>query len=371
MSNNKKLYFRCDATFEIGSGHVLRCLALADTMRDARTEIVFFCRSDVDDLQKMIEERGYEIVLLPRFQPILNFDSVRKFGSKEQIEFERTDIEFMGTWLALNIVKKPGTSIVLLVDHYMLGLRWQSLVKSFVDKLVVIDDLLDIPHEADIVIDPNIRTFSERDSYIKTLSESCDYFGGSDYLFIRRSMEQCRLNAVKRIEACFGIRNILVMFGGSDSSNCTRIAIEGCLGMPETHVHVILGINNMQRTSLEALFGDNDRITIHPFVEEPGYIMSMCDVSVGALGTTTWERCFLGLPALVFTSQPSQRTFLKFLDAQKIVVDIGLEFKASELTGKLMSMAKSNNEYRDLRRHVLSFIDGRGLQRMQEKIYEH
>lgn len=365
-----KIFFRCDATAEIGTGHVFRCLALAHAMKKKASEIVFFCRQDEADLGNVIVEGGYQVVYMPAFKSVAKFDLARKNNSFERREFESSDVYFLSQWCEENYargVKKSEN--IFVVDHYLLGVAWQSKIRQLFGKLVVIDDLLDQPHRGNLIVDPNIRLPLELKRYRESIENDQDIIGGADHLIIRNSMKDCRDVAIKRMNLSGYIQNILVMFGGSDLPNFSKIAVEGCLKVKRIHVHVILGFNNPNRSEISNLFAENNRVTIHPFMKEPGHVMAICDFCIGALGTITWERCYLGLPSLIYTEQPSQKAFIKYLNDLNIVTDIGAEYSPERVALFLDQVINDKAEHIKLRRRLLRFVDGGGVKRIAEKIY--
>lgn len=364
------IYFRCDSTLDIGTGHTFRCLALADALKKDATEILFFCRKDPADLSSIIAERGYRVVDMPWFAPIEGFDLARGNASYEQTEFEAEDLLFLTKWVSENITKDLLESSLLVVDHYMLGIPWQEGIRRVFGKLVVIDDLLDIPHHGDLVVDPNMRLPSELDDYVLSLPEASNFVSGSQYLFIRESLRGFRKIAFNRMLDRRGIEKVLVMFGGSDVQNFTKIAVEGCLKVEGVHVHVVLGFNNGNRIGLVSRYADTHRVTIHPFLREPGEIMAVCDVGIGALGTITWERCFLGLPSLIYTNQPSQKKFVNYLASKGIVIDLGLKYSSDAVALQLAELKSGVSHHIALRERLFSFFDGNGINNIKKKIYE-
>ena len=247
--------------------------------------------------------------------------------------------------------------------------RWQRRIKKLFGKLVVIDDLLDIPHYGDEIIDPNIRTPSEIDRYSATLLESSSFHSGSDFLFIRESLKSYRQVAQQRMMDSAGVENVLVMFGGSDTNNLTKAAIDGCLKVNSVNLHVVLGLNNQNREDLVATYSPDPRVTVYPFLQEPGEVMAICDICVGALGTTTWERCYLGLPSLVYTDQASQKKFIDHLSTEGMIINVGSVCSSDSVYSSLARYMENFSLHVSLRNRLFDFIDGNGVSNIKEKIY--
>ena len=123
--------FRADASTYIGTGHIIRCLALADELNRRGDRIYFVCRKEKEDLIELIEKRGYKVFSLPK-------------GINIGIDKEMT-----GTFLQ----RIPGVIDWLIVDHYDIGISWESFQRDYVRNIMVIDDLANRKHDADVLLD--------------------------------------------------------------------------------------------------------------------------------------------------------------------------------------------------------------------------
>lgn len=144
-----KVYFRVDASIHIGSGHVMRCLSLANQLQKSGYDIVFVIRPQNGDLSTYIAELGYKIIKLKRPNTFTNPKSTDDYNSWLQVTEIQDARDFLSVALDASIV---------VVDHYGINRAWEEYVKSrLACKLVVIDDLVR-QHNADLIIDRSYCT---------------------------------------------------------------------------------------------------------------------------------------------------------------------------------------------------------------------
>ncbi|MFX9420145.1 UDP-2,4-diacetamido-2,4,6-trideoxy-beta-L-altropyranose hydrolase, partial [Acinetobacter baumannii] len=140
-----KFCFRADASLYIGSGHVIRCLTIADALAQHGHESYFICRPHQGNLIEFVKQRGYMVHALsePLFNMSLEFSEYQRWlGVTEQQDAQETLavlIEYPVDWM--------------IVDHYGLSAIWQQIIRPEVSRIVAIDDLANRKHDADIILD--------------------------------------------------------------------------------------------------------------------------------------------------------------------------------------------------------------------------
>jgi UDP-2,4-diacetamido-2,4,6-trideoxy-beta-L-altropyranose hydrolase len=144
------IVIRADAAVHIGSGHVMRCLTLADELRRHGASVTFICRDWDGHLQTHIMGKGYECVLLPR----------------SETAFHAEDDEY-AHWLGVPIATDAAETLAVcaglrkrvdwcITDHYAIDARWHSELRPHVGKIMVIDDIANRPHDCDLLLDQNL-----------------------------------------------------------------------------------------------------------------------------------------------------------------------------------------------------------------------
>jgi UDP-2,4-diacetamido-2,4,6-trideoxy-beta-L-altropyranose hydrolase len=156
------VFFRVDSSFQIGTGHLVRCLSLAEAMKQKGAKISFFCRNLKGSLVAQIEARGMRLHLLPETE---NIEDVR---------------------MALKTENIPGDAWI--VDHYGLDAEWESAMRSTVKKILVIDDMADRKHDCDLLVDQNFYRDSEQ-RYRQLVSRQCISLLGPKYALLNAEFQ--------------------------------------------------------------------------------------------------------------------------------------------------------------------------------------
>lgn len=274
---------RTDASVAIGTGHLMRCLTLATALREQGAELAFVCRGLLENCTDLIIGQGFPVFHLPaisRFDPLLDADQtvVTPFFSR------RPD------WL--------------IVDHYGLGMEWESRLRPCVRRLMVIDDLANRAHECDVFLDQNLSS-DLRQQYDNLLPHGCRKFIGPRYTLLRDEFIEARRNLRERNGT---VKRVLVFFGGSDPTNETEKALLALkqLNRANLDIDVVIGSANQNGFRIRSLSATMPNVTFHCQIANMAALMSLADLAIGAGGTTMWERCFLGLPALIIVVAANQ-----------------------------------------------------------------
>ncbi len=278
---------RADASLVFGSGHVMRCLTLADQLRTKGMTVAFVCRNVPGGMFDLLSARGYQTVAI-------------EGNCSQQLDAQET-IHVAGQLF-------PDGLDWIVVDHYELDVVWESRLRAHTCKLLVIDDLANRYHDCDLLLDQNYyRDLDQR--YKGLVPEQCITLLGQSYLLLRPEFvaERQRLRDRDGV-----VRRIMVFFGGSDSTNQTKKTIEALrlLNRSDLHVDIVIGSVNPCRNEIERLCAITENLTFHCQVSNMAELISSVDLAVGAGGSSMWERCFLGLPALtvVFAANQEKTT---------------------------------------------------------------
>jgi len=150
-----RIAFRTDASSQIGTGHAMRCLTLADALREQDAECQFVCREHEGHLMGYIRSRGHDTHALPRTRPSSSFESDLAHASWLGVDWQ-TD--------AAQTRQALGNAALdwLIVDHYALDRPWESALRSSCKRIMVIDDLADRQHDCDLLLDQNYGSSAER-----------------------------------------------------------------------------------------------------------------------------------------------------------------------------------------------------------------
>lgn len=342
-----RVVIRADASVEIGTGHVMRCLALADALRGLGAEIAFICRDLEGHLCDLIEARGLSVCRLPKVN-----------GAHDW----RLDVEQSAAGLSKSWPRVDW----LIIDHYQLDARWESRARNFADKLMVIDDLADRQHDCDLLLDQNLcRGMSSR--YNGLISPHSRLLLGPSYALLRPEFQQARARLRRRDGV---LRNILVFFGGSDPINETAKALEGVsqLDRPEIAVDVVVGATNPHREEIRRWCETLPSAIYHCQADNMAVLMAGADLAIGGGGVTTWERCCLGLPSLVAILADNQAELTQATSEYGAIVNLG---RADGITAEDYRHAievLTPTKLLHMERAALELVDGAGCERVAETL---
>lgn len=357
----QKFAFRVDANRYIGTGHVMRTLALANELRKRGAECTFICRIMDSNLFQHIRESGFQIVelpydtdLAPRHDPVKDPFAINW----------RCDVQSMRE------VTYNAQYDWVVVDHYGLDARWESAIRSQCRRVMVIDDLANRAHDCDVLLDQTFgRSASE---YAGLLPQGSASLCGSEYAMLRRDFSLCREESLRRRKA-EPFRRILISMGGADNDNHTLSVLFALKHIPlpeELEVNVVLGQLAPHRASVSAAAADMPWKTNVLFaVEDMASLMSKSDLAVGAAGSTAWERCCLGLPTIMIVTAENQRLIadnLAFAGAARVLSHVGL---LETLPAEVAFLMETETRLRMARR-ASQLVDGNGLNRVVGAVLE-
>ncbi|MBT4922788.1 MAG: UDP-2,4-diacetamido-2,4,6-trideoxy-beta-L-altropyranose hydrolase [Rickettsiales bacterium] len=299
---SKVIVFRVDSSFKIATGHVMRCLTLAKYLSKHRDRIVFICRDLDGNISERITKEGFELKLLPKPK-----SEMAKSGNEYDNWFEVSLEE--DVMQVQEILAEFGTNITLIIDHYSIDQKWHRAIRGFVDKIVVIDDLANRPHDCDIIIDQNLyHNFEHR--YDDLVPANSQKFLGQNYAILREQFYD--IEKRKRSQ----VKNILIFFGGIDLDNFTLQSINAVLEVDQNecanfNVIVIGAKNNYQQEITDLCI--KHKFEYKSYVDNMAEVMNWADLSIGAGGTTSWERCYLNLPAIIISLADNQNEICQTL----------------------------------------------------------
>lgn len=357
-----RLVFRTDASFEIGTGHVMRCLALAQALRTEGADCRFICRALPGNLIARIIDFGFGVTPLPLGE------SIGEFKTQDTESLPAHAAWLGGNWRA----DADGTATILqtlhpdwlVVDHYALDRAWEREVGSLCNNLMVIDDLVDRPHECDLLLDQTLGR-AEGD-YAGLVPQRCIVLAGTRFALLRPEFSALREHSLRR-RAAGVLRKILISMGGVDQLNATGGVLQAlahCRLPQDCRLTVLMGAQapwlDEVRSQAAALPWRCDLVVDAPNVAE---LIADCDLAIGAAGGSAWERCVLGVPSLLVITAHNQQGVARSLErvgAAKVLGDI-----ESIVIALPRVMAGMGSEVlADMSRAASEACDGRGAERV-------
>lgn len=315
--NAMRIAFRADASLQMGTGHVMRCLTLADALAAQGADCLFICREHQDNLIEQIRNKGYRTHALPVLSPVGASSLAIKAASDEQSPAHShwlgaTQVEDAAACTAILAEVNPDW---LIVDHYALDARWELALKPHYRKLMVIDDLADRPHQCDLLLD---QTFGrDAEDYRAWVPVSCRLLCGSQYALLRPEFAALRGYSLQR-RANPQLRQLLITMGGVDKDNATSQVLEALRGCPlpaQCQITVVMGATAPWLAEVSSQAQSMPwPIRVMVGVSDMAQLMADSDLAIGAAGATSWERCCLGLPTIMLVLADNQRNVAKGLE---------------------------------------------------------
>lgn len=353
-----KIAFRVDASTQIGSGHVMRCLTLADTLRERGAEVLFICRELDGHLCGLIQIRGFDACLLSAPEPTPEALTWNAHASWLEVPWEQDARE---TLVALQSTCHFDW---LIVDHYALGSDWETRLLSVTDKVMVIDDLADRSHACTLLLDQNFYAdMSSR--YEGLLPQACTQLLGPGYALLRPEFGAERQHLRERDGS---VKQLFVFFGGCDASNQTEMVLSAIQRLNRTDivVDVVVGEMNPQRDAIKNQCSRLPGVNYHCQVSNVASLMAAADLAITAGGSTTWERCCLGLPSLVVSTAKNQLELCAFGAKQGLFHLLGRsgQLSVDDYCAALMVFIAAPENLCAFSSRGLELVDGKGAQRV-------
>lgn len=279
------ILIRVDASTEIGSGHVMRCLTLAEMFRGEDAAVYFICRELHGHLCNLIEDKGFQCLRL--------------------INFKRTFDQITDSEETIALIEKSGIQFdLVIVDHYQIDYHWEQAIRPHAAKLMVIDDLANRKHVCDVLLDQNYHeNFENR--YDHLVPNKCQKLMGPKYLLLRPEF----YNVCDQVQERDGlVRRMLIFFGGSDPTNETEKCLWALqqLKIDNIFIDVVVGKANPVKDRINERCREMG-LHYHCQIDFLAELMAKAYLSIGAGGVTMWERMVLGLPSLTVIVAENQR----------------------------------------------------------------
>jgi UDP-2,4-diacetamido-2,4,6-trideoxy-beta-L-altropyranose hydrolase len=319
----------------------MRCLTLADELRQKCTDISFICREEPGNLISYIENRGYKVHRLPGdIDTEMDSRLTKEFLSKYETEPD---------WL--------------IIDHYDIDISWEYPVRKYAKKFMVIDDLANREHDCDLLLDQNYSRNKNR--YNRLVPENCIQLLGPKYAILRPQFQKANENLRRRDG---GVNRILVFMGGVDSQNITSKTLRAIhmLDRSDIATDVVIGNLNPYHDEIKTHASHMPNTNCHLNVENMAEMMTAADLCIGGCGTATWERCYLGLPSIVLVLAENQRKIAENLDDEGAIINLGWcqNVKESSITECISELINNPEKKQSMTDKSRNLVDGEGVSRV-------
>lgn len=364
-SNLTTIAIRVDSSSRMGTGHVMRCLTLAKKMKALSIRTLFLSRNHQGNINHLIEQSGFELVLLAK--PTIN------------IEHQTNDKFWLGC-SAIDDAKEckkqlNGISIdLLIVDHYSLDIQWQQLIKKYLQprKIMVIDDLANRAHECDILLDQTLgRKYCD---YKDLVPKDCQLLLGADFIMLRDEFLLNRPLAQTKRKQTSVVNHILISMGGTDPDNIAETLLIWLIQFQQTNqginVTLVANPSSIFLNNLKAVSANHNWITVVTQPESMAKLMLMADIAIGSSGATAWERCCLGLPSLSIVSAVNQDFLNESLSQAGAIKNLGHHVKLTykDFETSLNQLMHNRSNYLKMVNCSFNCCDGLGVNKVVDII---
>lgn len=332
------LFLRADASIAMGTGHVMRCLALAEAWQDAGGRAVFAMAEATPAIQARLAAESCEVASISHAA-----------GTAEDAS---QTITFAG----------ERKSDWIVVDGYQFTADYQCALKAAGFRVLFLDDYGHAQsYSADLVLNQNVHANEEMYGTIEPYTR---LLLGPRYCLLRREFTSWR--GWKREIAPIGSK-VLVTMGGSDPGNVTATVIDALYQLSDVEVTVVVGGSNPHFESLQRSTSQGDgRFRLLKSVANMPELMAQADVALAGAGTTCWEICLLQLPLVLIDLADNQKPIARALDALGAAVHLGNAGTVTEqqIAKRVTSLLASEAERAALSQRCGKLVDGRGSERV-------
>ena len=349
-----KVVFRVDASTRMGTGHLMRCLTLAEVLRERGADVRFICREHAGNLIALLGQKGVQAVVLPisaNNGTMHGDDYAAWLGVTQEEDAEQT-------------IKALGGDIPdwLVVDHYGLDVEWEQRLRPYIGRILAIDDFTNRHHDCDVLLDQNYSLNGEQ-RYAGLIPPLCRTLLGPGYALLRKEFRVLRERNGARPS---GLEKILVFFTAGDDQGETLKAMHGIemFGKVE-RVDVVVGQSNPDNAAIKAKC-DELHWGYHCQVDYMPSLIAQADLVIGAGGSSNWERCALGVPALVAVLAENQAPIARALDAAGMICSLGWNhgLQAMDYANALNGL--SRDRLAAMSEKAMALVDAKGAERVAD-----
>lgn len=333
------LYIRADGNAEIGTGHIMRCLSIAQAARQQGVLCTFIVADR--EMVRLIERQNFPYICLNSVWNDLNHEAARM----EQL------------------IRQESIQ-ALLIDSYFVTLDYLRRLHCLTH-VAYMDDLYEFIYPCSTLINYNIyavqQDYSSRYSNTKCLL-------GPQYVPLRSEFQNLPGRRLRR-----EVRDVLVTTGGSDPLNIAGRFAESAVQMfPSVKFHIVVGQFNQYRTQLEHLAQKYSGIQIHYNVERMSELMLSCDAAVSAGGSTLYELCACGVPTVMYALADNQLPGTEAFERSGMMLYAGdvreNKIFSEALCDKLAVLSKDYPLRKLMSERMRQTVDGNGAKRLLNSI---
>lgn len=333
------IYIRADGNPKIGSGHIMRCLSLADGFRKIGQDAVFITADN--HFQDVIQKRGYRCIVL-------------------HTEYHHMENELP----VLRQILQTHRPRCILLDSYYVTPSYMAAIRQKAP-LIYIDDQNAFDYPADIVV--NYTLYADKLIY----PPNKRYLFGPEYALLREEFQ-----GVPRRQAAEQVRHVLLSAGGADPEHVALGVVRYLREQWSDSVtyHVVLGAMNQDTEAIESIAAGLKHIVLHRQVSDMCSLMLKCDAAVSAGGTTLFELCACGVPTVTYVLADNQIMNAVSFEETGLMLCAGDIRKDDRFAPHIFEKLDVLMQNQPLRQRMIermqALVDGCGAKRLAKAIVE-
>lgn len=319
----------------------MRCLTLAERLHRDGWRCVFVCTPKILETIPAINAANVDVRMI--------------------------DLDLWGAADAVRAALPEGCE-ALIVDDYSIDRSFEAKCRPWAKQIMVIDDLADRHHDCDVLIDQTAGRVVEH--YRELIPEGSTLLLGSEYALLRQEFVYMRGASAQRRQQSVEPKRILVTLGLTDAVNATSKVLAGLeLSSVNAEIDVALGSSaphlDKVRAQIETMKTPARLHVDHPRVAD---LMAQADLSIGAAGSTSWERCCLGLPCMMVVTADNQVEIARSLEARGAAMLLGRvdALAVDEMAARIREVWLDGKALGIMSTNAMAICDGLGADRVVE-----
>ena len=332
-----KIALRADGGATIGGGHIARCLTLASALNQMGAEAGLFVNETALPLATALNRQSIAV------------HAIKEGPGSFALELSKQNL---------------GLAVV---DHYGWDAAEHSLLRPYIQKLAVIDDLVNRRLECDLVLDQN---FGRQESdYEDIIPDHASRLIGLEYALLRPEFANARKQALSR-RGQEQANRILVSLGFTDVGGITARTVEALLANGcDLQMDVIVARTAPSLQDLQTIAQESPSVSIHIEPDNLADLMVQADIAVGAVGGSAWERCCLGLPTIAVVLADNQIAAARALSEHGVLKAHTPDSDGLiNLVEDVNSLCLDHAARRKMAAAAARLVDGKGAERVAKKL---
>ncbi len=351
-----RVAIRVDASAAMGTGHLRRCLSLAEALVELGVQVTLVTRS-LDHVAQhvLIDDPGFAVqwLAVPASKLVATLNDLPLHHAWAGVPWEQ---DARQTVAALQVFCPDW----LVVDHYAFDARWHATLRRELGcRLVVIDDTADRPLEPDVLVDSSWNG-DHCLKYANRLTRDPRWLVGPRYALLSRAYRDAQRYVFNETVSSIG-----VFMGGTDPENHSLMALTACREVAgfQKRIEIISTSANANLAALREGCQRWPNTVLHVDQPDLSAFFARHDLQIGAGGGATWERCCIGVPSLLMAFATNQEGIVRQLGEQGVAAPV------QRLTLDCVGMAVRTLIDQPRRRESMAargraLVDGRGSLRV-------